>query len=55
MEKKVQFWIDVYTKYSSTQGVIHDAENVETVYEVVDLTGLTTEREKQKRSTKSKK
>ncbi|WP_374075289.1 lytic transglycosylase domain-containing protein [Bdellovibrio bacteriovorus] len=49
MEKKVQFWIDIYTKYSTTQGVIHDAENVEQVYEVVDLTGLTTEREKQKK------
>ncbi|MEK2646657.1 lytic transglycosylase domain-containing protein [Bdellovibrio sp. BCCA] len=49
MEKQVQFWIDIYTKYSTNQGVIHDAENVETVYEVVDLTGLTTEREKQKK------
>ena len=49
MEKQVQFWIDIYTKYSSTQGVIHDAENVENVYEVVDLTGLTTERAKQKK------
>ncbi|HEY1078664.1 MAG TPA: lytic murein transglycosylase, partial [Bdellovibrio sp.] len=49
MEKQVQFWVDIYTKYSSNQGVIHDAENVENVYEVVDLTGLTTERAKQKK------
>lgn len=49
MEKQVQFWVDIYTKYSTNQGVIHDAENVERVYEVVDLTGLKSEREKQKR------
>lgn len=49
MEKKVQFWVDIYTKYSSNQGVIHDAENVEVIYEVVDLTGFKTEKEKQKK------
>lgn len=49
MEKQVQFWIDIYTKYSTSQGVIHDSENVETVYEVVDLSGLKTEKEKQKK------
>ncbi len=55
MEKQVQFWIDIYTKYTTNQGVIHDAENVETVYEVVDLTGLKTDREKQKRVDEVKK
>lgn len=55
MEKQVQFWLDIYTKYSSDQGVIHDAENVETVYEVVDLSGLTTEREKQRKVDEVKK
>ncbi|KYG68362.1 lytic murein transglycosylase [Bdellovibrio bacteriovorus] len=55
MEKQVQFWIDVYTKYTTEQGVIHDAENVETVYEIVDLKGLKTEREKQKKVDEVKK
>lgn len=55
MEKKVQFWIDIYTKYTSNQGVIHDAENVDTVYDVVDLTGLKTDREKQKKVDEVKK
>ncbi|UXR64395.1 lytic transglycosylase domain-containing protein [Bdellovibrio bacteriovorus] len=55
MEKQVQFWIDIYTKYSTTQGVIHDAENVETVYEVVDLTGLVGERAQQKKIDEVKK
>lgn len=55
MDKQVQFWIDIYTKYSTNQGVIHDSENVEKVYEIVDLTGLTTERAKQKRVDEVKK
>lgn len=49
MEKQVQFWVDIYTKYSSTQGVIHDSENVEKVYQVVDFAGLSTDVEKQKK------
>lgn len=49
MEKQVQFWVDIYTKYNTHEGVIHDAENVEKVYQVVDLTGLKTEKEKQKK------
>lgn len=55
MEKQVQFWLDVYTKYSSDQGIIHDSENIETVYEVVDLSGLKTEKEKQKKIDEVKK
>lgn len=49
MEKQVQFWIDIYSKYSTSQGVIHDMDNVETIYEVVDLKDLKTDREKQKK------
>lgn len=49
MEKQIQFWIDIYTKYTTNQGVIHDSENVEKIYDVVDFTGLSTEREKQKK------
>jgi membrane-bound lytic murein transglycosylase D len=49
MEQQVQFWVDVYGKYSTTQGVIHDSEDVGKIYEVVDLSGLKTDREKQKK------
>lgn len=55
MEKQVQFWVDIYTKYSTNHGVIHDSENVEKVYEVVDFTGLKTDREKQKKVDEVKK
>ncbi|QDK39828.1 lytic murein transglycosylase [Bdellovibrio sp. NC01] len=49
MEKQVQFWVDVYSKYSTTQGVIHDMDDVGIVYEVVDLKDFKTDREKQKK------
>lgn len=40
MEHQVQFWMDIYTKYSTEQGVVHDAENIDLVYEVVDFTDI---------------
>lgn len=55
MEKQVQFWVDIYSKYTTEQGVIHDMDNVETVYQVVDLKGLKTDREKQKKVDQAKK
>lgn len=55
MDKQVQFWIDIYTKYTTSQGVIHDAENVEKIYEVVDLSSFATEKEKQKKIDEVKK
>lgn len=55
MERKVQFWIDVYSKYTTEQGVIHDADDVGKIYQVVDLTGINTDREKQKKVDHAKK
>lgn len=55
MEKQVQFWVDIYSKYTTDQGVIHDMDNVEKVYEVVDLKGLRSDREKQKKIDQVKK
>lgn len=55
MEKKVQFWINIYAKYNSEQGVIHDVDNVEDIFEIVDLKNLKTEREKQKKINEVKK
>lgn len=64
MEKQVQFWIDIYSKYSTQQGVIHDADDISKVYEVVDfqdinenpdLTNFQKEKLKQKRVNEMKK
>ncbi len=40
MEARVQFWRDMYTKYNSNQGVLHDSKYVELVYEMVDFQDL---------------
>jgi len=37
LEPNVRFWIDVYTKYNTTTGIIHDASDLNIVYGVIDL------------------
>lgn len=37
LESRVRFWRDIYTKYTSDQGVLHDRYNYEIIYEVVDF------------------
>lgn len=37
LESRVQFWVDIYTRYSTAQGVVHDSENVDLIYEVLDF------------------
>lgn len=39
-EDSVRFWFSIYTQYSSDQAVIHDKENLEIVYNVIDFTEL---------------
>jgi membrane-bound lytic murein transglycosylase D len=40
IKSRVQYWIDVYTKYSSHQAVIHDTLHQEIIYAVVDLSDI---------------
>lgn len=40
MASRVRFWRDVYAKYSTGQIVIHDQENFDVVYAVIDETDL---------------
>ncbi len=37
MEIQIAFWMDIYTKYTTFQGVIHDTENLDLVYQVLDF------------------
>jgi membrane-bound lytic murein transglycosylase D len=37
LEANVRFWVEVYTKYPTTTGIIHDAEDLDIVYGVIDL------------------
>ncbi len=37
IEVNVQFWQDVYGRYSSRQGILHDKNNLAIVYGIIDL------------------
>jgi len=37
LEDRVNFWKDVYSKYPMSQAIVHDADDLSIVYEVVDL------------------
>ena len=37
IKPNIEFWIDIFTKYSKAQGVIHDNRNLDIIYEVIDL------------------
>ncbi len=41
MRERVQFWKDVYTKYSADQGLLHDSKYVHLVYENLDFSDIT--------------
>lgn len=38
MRRNVEFWVSIYSKYTTNQGLIHDAKYVDHVYQIVDLT-----------------
>ena len=40
LERRVQFWIDIFAKYSSTEKIIHDAEKPERIYRTVDFNDM---------------
>jgi membrane-bound lytic murein transglycosylase D len=37
MRKNVDFWIRIYTEFSSNQGLIHDSKYIDHVYEILDF------------------
>jgi membrane-bound lytic murein transglycosylase D len=40
LERNYQFWLDIYTKYTTDQGVLHDAEAIDCIYEVLDFSHI---------------
>tara|TARA_B100001248_G_C27399272_1_gene468557 strand:+ start:320 stop:1810 length:1491 start_codon:yes stop_codon:yes gene_type:complete len=40
LKKQVDFWKDIYTKYSSWQGVLHDSEHIDHIYAEIDFTPI---------------
>lgn len=41
LEKNVKFWIDIYSKYSTDKGVLHDTENIDSIYTELTFTSIT--------------
>jgi membrane-bound lytic murein transglycosylase D len=37
IEPNVSFWITIYSRYSTTQAVVHDSDHLDIVYDVIDL------------------
>ena len=37
IKPNVEFWTQVYTTYSTTQGILHDSKNLHIIYEVIEL------------------
>lgn len=40
LETQVKFWIDIYSKYSSDQGVLHDSEYIDLIYTTLDFSTI---------------
>jgi membrane-bound lytic murein transglycosylase D len=40
LEVPVKFWIDIYTKYNTDQGVLHDSDYIDLVYEEMDFASI---------------
>ncbi len=37
IKPNVEFWVDIFTKFSNSQGVIHDSRNLGRIYEIIKL------------------
>lgn len=40
LKERVNFWIDIYTKYTTSQGILHDSRYTHVVYEPIDFAHL---------------
>ncbi|MDH3716373.1 MAG: LysM peptidoglycan-binding domain-containing protein, partial [Gammaproteobacteria bacterium] len=51
----VDFWVSIFTRYTTDQGVLHDNRNLAVVYERVDLPAKMSRRERQRNVAKRRK
>ncbi|MDJ0813467.1 MAG: LysM peptidoglycan-binding domain-containing protein [Woeseiaceae bacterium] len=49
MQPDVDFWVDIFSLYTTDQGVLHDNRNLGVVYERVDLSAKMSRRDRQRR------
>ena len=55
IKPNVEFWVDIFTKYSTSHGVIHDSRNLDIIYEIITLDDSNTLRARRKNRKKIKK
>ena len=52
LQRDVDFWIDIFSHYTTAQGVLHDSRNLAVVYESIDAPANLDRRERQRRVAK---
>jgi len=55
LQRDVDFWVSIFTEYTTDQGVMHDARNLAVVYETIDFPSDWGRRERQRRITTHRK
>lgn len=40
LETNVKFWVSIYSDYTTDQGVLHDSEYIDLIYDVLDFTAI---------------
>ena len=49
LQRDVDFWVAIFTRYSTQEGVLHDNRNLAVVYEVVPMSSSLSRRERDRR------
>jgi len=52
LQRDVDFWVSIFTRYTTDQGVLHDNRDLSVVYERVDLPAKMARRERQRNVTR---
>ncbi|MDH3339108.1 MAG: transglycosylase SLT domain-containing protein [Gammaproteobacteria bacterium] len=52
LQPDIDFWVSIFSRYTTDQGVLHDNRNLAVVYERVDLPGNMSRRDRQRRVAK---
>ena len=50
LQRDVDFWVAIFTRYSTQEGVLHDNRNLAVVYEVVPMSSSLSRRERDRRA-----
>ena len=48
LQPDVDFWVDIFTRYTTNQGVLHDTRNLAVVYEHIDYATADSRRTRQR-------